>query len=61
MAEENPAVKFVKVNTVESEDIAAEYGIDALPTFQFFKNGSKVGEFKGSEVAALEKALKAIM
>ena len=54
-------MKFIKVNTVEGEEIAAENGIDALPTFQFFKNGSKVGEFKGSEVAALEKALKAII
>ena len=36
------------------------YGVDALPTFQFFKNGQRVGEFKGSEPAAVEAAIKVI-
>jgi len=57
---EFPQVKFVKVNTVEAEEIAMTYGVDALPTFQFFKNGQRVGEFKGSEPAAVEAAIKVI-
>jgi thioredoxin 1 len=55
---ELPHVKFIKVNTIEAEEIAVQFGVDALPTFQFFKNGQKVGEFKGSDAAAVEAAIK---
>jgi thioredoxin 1 len=35
-------VVFLKVDVDETEDIAAEYGISAMPTFKFFKNGQPV-------------------
>lgn len=58
LAGELKNVSFVKVDT-NASDLGATNGVDALPTLQFFKNGSKVGEFKGSDAAALEAAIKA--
>jgi thioredoxin-like negative regulator of GroEL len=52
---------FLIVNTVECEEIAVAQGIDALPTFQFFKDGKQVGEFKGSDSAAVEKEIRSYM
>ena len=60
MAAENPAIKFIKVNTnagTEGEEIGIENGVSALPTFQFWRGGAKVGEFMGSAVPALEEQL----
>lgn len=60
LASELPNVKFVKVNTVEAEELASSLKIDALPTLLFYKNGAVVGEFKGSDPAKLEAAIKAL-
>eukprot|EP00349_Pseudokeronopsis_sp_Brazil_P006288 CAMPEP_0202970508 /NCGR_PEP_ID=MMETSP1396-20130829/17279_1 /ASSEMBLY_ACC=CAM_ASM_000872 /TAXON_ID= /ORGANISM="Pseudokeronopsis sp., Strain Brazil" /LENGTH=307 /DNA_ID=CAMNT_0049699027 /DNA_START=73 /DNA_END=996 /DNA_ORIENTATION=+ len=60
LASELPAVKFIKVNTNEAEQLSAALGVEALPTFYFYKNGAKVGEFKGSDAAKLEAAVKAL-
>jgi thioredoxin 1 len=35
-------LQFVKVNVDEAQDIAAAYGIRAMPTFMFFKDGKQV-------------------
>lgn len=58
LATELTSVAFVKVNTVDAETLAAEQSVNALPTFQFFKSGKKIGEFKGSDASALEKAIR---
>ena len=55
------AVSFVKVNTEEQEELRAQQGVDALPTVQFFKNGTKVGEFKGSDAAKLEATVRQLI
>jgi thioredoxin 1 len=60
LAQALPNIKFVKVNTMEAEDIASERGIDVLPTLQFYKAGTKIGEFKGSDAAAIEAAIRAL-
>lgn len=52
-------VQFVKVNTQEAETLAADQGIDALPSFQFFKAGKLVGSFKGSDATKIEAAIRA--
>jgi peroxiredoxin (alkyl hydroperoxide reductase subunit C) len=60
LAAENPTIKFIKVNTnagTEGEEIGIDQGVSALPTFQFFKGGKKVGEFLGSAAPALAEAL----
>lgn len=60
LAGELSNVKFVKVNTVEAEELSSELRIDALPTLLFYKNGAVVGDFKGSDPAKLEAAIKAL-
>ena len=54
MASENPGITFVKVDVDDSEEIAAACGISAMPTFQFFKGGEKIDEFKGANTAQLQ-------
>lgn len=60
LASELSSIKFVKVNTNEAEALAAELAVEALPTFHFYKNGALVGEFKGSDAAKFEAAVKAL-
>ena len=60
LATELTNVKFAKVNTVEAEELSNDLKIDALPTFQFYKNGALVGEYKGSDPAKLEEAIRAL-
>ena len=43
-----------KVDVDEAEDVAAACQITAIPTFQFFKNGVKVAEFKGESLRRVE-------
>ncbi len=52
-------VQFVKVNTQDAEALAADQGVDALPSFQFFKGGKLVGSFKGSDAVKIEAAIRA--
>lgn len=40
-------VLFVKVDVDKFKDIAAKFGIKGMPTFHFYKNGSKVDSFSG--------------
>jgi len=54
MSKENPNVIFVKVDVDAQESIAGRCGVRAMPTFQFFKDGNKVGEVMGADVAALK-------
>lgn len=53
MSESNPDVKFVQVDVDEQEEIAAEHGVRAMPTFMLFKNGEKANEVIGANVNAL--------
>jgi thioredoxin 1 len=54
MSKKYPGVIVVKVDVDEAQDIAEKYGIQAMPTFMVFKNGSKVGEMVGADVGKLE-------
>jgi thioredoxin 1 len=45
--EYGPKVKFVKVNTDESLNTAASYGIRSIPTLIVFKGGQPVGQVIG--------------
>jgi len=55
MANENPNVIFVKIDVDDAQDLASRCGIRAMPTFQFYKNGSKVEEFSGADIAKLKQ------
>ncbi|XP_076016810.1 thioredoxin-like [Genypterus blacodes] len=56
---ENKNVVFLKVDVDEAEDIAAEYGIECMPTFLFCKNGAEVHRFSGANVQTLEAEVEA--
>ncbi|KAK4053063.1 mitochondrial thioredoxin [Microbotryomycetes sp. JL201] len=49
---------FAKVDVDQAADIAKQQRVTAMPTFQFFVNGSKVDELKGANPAALEATIK---
>ena len=53
MAGEFPDVQFFKVDVDDAEDVAATCGIQAMPTFQVFKDGAKVDELQGADQAGL--------
>eukprot|EP01034_Spumella_vulgaris_P034541 gene34541-42604_t len=59
LSAELSGVQFVKINTQDAEALAADQGIDALPSFQFFKAGKLVGSFKGSDAGKIEAAIRA--
>ena len=42
LAEENPAVKVVKVNVDDNQELAMEYRISSIPSLIVFKNGEAV-------------------
>ncbi|KAF2027461.1 thioredoxin-domain-containing protein [Setomelanomma holmii] len=45
---------FVKVNVDEQRELAAQYGVTAMPTFLVFKDGKKVEEIRGADIRALK-------
>ncbi len=55
MAEENPEAEFVKVDVDEADDVAAACGIQAMPTFHFYKGGVKVDEMMGADQGTLAR------
>lgn len=48
---------FYKVDVDEQSQIAGEVGIRAMPTFIFFKNGSKIEEIVGADPSKLQAAV----
>ena len=53
LSQSHTDVEFVKVDVDAADDIAAMCGVQAMPTFQFFKGGKKVDEMKGANVNGL--------
>jgi thioredoxin 1 len=53
LAEDNPEAEFAKVDVDEADDVAAAVGIEAMPTFQFYKEGEKVAEMRGADIVNL--------
>lgn len=55
-------LEFAKVNVDHAQDVAREYGISAMPTFMFFKNGKQVAvhgqaKIQGADVRAVKAAV----
>lgn len=53
-----PSIRFVKVNVDESEHVAAEWDVSALPSFIFFNNGVPGRRVEGGDMTELVAALK---
>ncbi|MCX7979220.1 MAG: thioredoxin [Bdellovibrionaceae bacterium] len=41
-AAKNPDIKFVKLNTDEQPEVAAQFGIQSIPTLGIFKDGELI-------------------
>ena len=52
---------FVKVDVDAMDKLAQKCGIRAMPTFQFYKNGEKVDEFSGADIATLKEKVSALV
>jgi len=59
LADQHTDVVFLKIDVDEASEIARDRGIKAMPTFQFYRRGDKLGEFSGANptqlVAEIEK------
>lgn len=60
LAGKNPDVIFIKVDVDQAEDVAAKYGIQAMPTFKFFKNGAEISEMKGADPDGLKRSIASL-
>ena len=58
-AEQGEALKIVKVNLDDNQQMAAQYGVMSIPTLIMFKGGQKVHQVTGAlPKAALERELQ---
>lgn len=53
LAQANPRVNFLKVDVDSMSSLAQRYGITAMPTIKFFKNGSEIHTIKGADFSAI--------
>ncbi|RKP27554.1 thioredoxin-like protein [Syncephalis pseudoplumigaleata] len=60
LAEKTPDVTFIKLDVDKVEEIAQRYGIRAMPTFIFFKDGEKAKEVVGADPGAVASTLAAV-
>merc|ERR1712098_752319 len=53
MSIDNPDLVFLKVDVDAQQEVAIQSQIEAMPTFHFYKGGSKVDELVGASEAEL--------
>jgi len=51
-------VTFVKIDVDEMDSLSQQCGISAMPTFQFYKGGTKIDEMRGANKDLLEASIK---
>ncbi|KAG0343161.1 hypothetical protein BG004_005466 [Podila humilis] len=60
LAADNQDVTFVKVNVDNLSDVSATAGVRAMPTFQTYHKGAKVGEVLGAELNKLKALVEQV-
>ena len=60
MSEENPNVKFLKVNVEDNEEVGAAFNVRSIPTIVALKDGEIVKTVEGPIVAKINEALAKI-
>ena len=58
LAEETNDVIFLSVDVDEVDDLTNEMGINAMPTFQFYKNNNRLSELKGADIEKLKELVQ---
>jgi thioredoxin 1 len=53
--------KLFKVDVDDEGDLAAQFGIQSVPTILFFKGGKKVDSVLGNQPDAIKKKLQALV
>ncbi|KAJ3249077.1 Thioredoxin domain-containing protein 2 [Chytriomyces hyalinus] len=50
-----PNCNFIKVDVDDQKAISTAHGVRAMPTFMLFKNGKKLDEVVGADIAKVER------
>ncbi|KAI9222377.1 PITH domain-containing protein [Blastocladiella britannica] len=58
LSDKYKASTFCKVDVDQLKDVAAACGVSAMPTFQLFRSGNKVGEMRGANPQQLEMLVR---
>ncbi|KAL8106242.1 thioredoxin H2-like [Apium graveolens] len=51
-------VQFIKIDVDELDDVAREYGVQAMPTFILIKKGKEIDKFVGAKKDELQKKIE---
>ncbi len=55
LATNKPGVQFTKIDVDEQQEIAAQMGVRAMPTFFFFIKGKQVDKMEGADINRLQQ------
>lgn len=58
LSEQYSGVVFLKIDVDDCQQTARSYGVSSMPTFQFFKNGTKLAEFSGADPDQLRRNIE---
>eukprot|EP01087_Luapelamoeba_hula_P007198 TRINITY_DN1748_c1_g1_i1.p2 TRINITY_DN1748_c1_g1~~TRINITY_DN1748_c1_g1_i1.p2 ORF type:complete len:106 (+),score=22.54 TRINITY_DN1748_c1_g1_i1:50-367(+) len=57
LADSSPDIVVLKVDVDKAPALSEKYGVNAMPTFLYFKNGSKVHEVVGASLDKIKEGI----